>query len=156
MGSSPTSGALIVVSYEDLNNQRKDKSNDNLQNSLQSQDNLIDHRKETIIKESINSICKYQKLYVKNSLGNLLEKSPTNAKIICKYIITEQNEINIKELTKEVKIKTLIDIAKFLDFKDLDEMTKEDIFSYLNKFRKSEDDDPCHRWIGTWNNIHME
>ena len=88
-------------------------------------------------------------------MNNLLEKSLNNTEIICKYIITEQNEINIKELTKEGKIKTLIDIAKFLDFKDFDEMTKEDVFSYLNRFRKSEDDNPFHRWIGTWNNRHI-
>ena len=42
----------------------------------------------------------------------------------------------IRELTKEGKIKTLIDITRFLDFKDFDKMTKEDIFSYLNRFRK--------------------
>ena len=117
MGSSPTPGALIACSSEDLNSRKKDKYNDNLQNSSQSQDFSIDYEKETI-KELIISICKYQKNYVKNSLSNLLEKSPKNTEIICKYIITEQNEINIKELTKEGKIKTLIDIAKFLDFKD--------------------------------------
>jgi integrase len=154
VGSSPTSGALLACSYEDLNSNKKDKSNDNLQNSSQLQDISIDQKKETI-KESIISICKYQKNYVKNSLANLLEKSPNNTKIICKYIIAEQNEINIKELTKEGKIKTLIDIAKFLDFKDFDGMTKEDIFSYLNRFRKSEEIDPNHRWIGTWNNRHI-
>jgi integrase len=85
----------------------------------------------------------------------LLEKSPKNTEIICKYIITEQNEINIKELTKEGKIKTLIDVTKFLDFKDFDEITKNDVFSYLNRFRKSEEDDPHHGWIGTWNNRHI-
>jgi hypothetical protein len=41
-----------------------------LQNSPQSQDISIDHKKETI-KELIDSICKYQKQYVKNSLSNL-------------------------------------------------------------------------------------
>ena len=84
-----------------------------------------------------------------------MEISPSNTEIICKYIVAEQNEINIKESTKEGKIKVLIDLIKFLDFKDLPETTKEDIFSYLNRFRKSEDDDPDHRWIGTWNNRHM-
>ncbi|HSA75842.1 MAG TPA: hypothetical protein VLE21_06615, partial [Candidatus Nitrosocosmicus sp.] len=68
-----------------------------MQNSSQLQDGLVDHKKETI-KELIDSICKYQKSYVKNSLGNLLEKSLNDTEIICKYIITEQNEINIKEL----------------------------------------------------------
>ena len=152
--SSPTSGALIASSADDFNNNKTDKCNDNLQNSARSQDFSIDYEKETI-KDLIYSICKYQKSYVKNSLSNLLEKSPKNAEIICKYITTEQNEINIKELTKEGKIKTLIDISKFLDFKDFEEMTKEDIFSYLNRFRKSEEDDPHHRWIGTWNNRHI-
>ncbi len=85
-----------------------------------------------------------------------MEISPScNTEIICKYIIAEQNEINIKESTKEGKIKVLIDLIKFLDFKDLPDITKEDIFSYLNRFRKSEDDDLDHRWIGTWNNRHM-
>ena len=123
MGSSPTSGALIACSSEDLNKNNKYKCNDSLQNSSQSQDISIDYEKETI-KELIISICKYQKNYVKNSLSNLLEISPKNTEIICKYIITEQNEINIKELTKEGKIKTLIDIVKFLDFKDLKKVTE--------------------------------
>jgi integrase len=150
VGSSPTSGAIIACSYEYLNYLKEDKSIDNLQNPEIS----IDKNKEKI-RELIDSICKFQKNYVKNSLGNLLEKSRKNTEVICKYIITEQNEINIKELTKEGKIKTLIDITKFLDFKDFDKMTKEDVFSYLNRFRKSEEIDPNHRWIGTWNNRHI-
>ena len=122
MGSSPTSGALLACSSKDLNSRKKDKYNDNLQNSSHSNNISIDKKKETI-RELIDSICKYQKNYVKNSLSNLLEKSPKNTEIICKHIITEQNEINIKELTKEGKIKTLIDVTKFLDFKDFDGFT---------------------------------
>jgi hypothetical protein len=37
----------------------------------------------------------------------MLEKSIENAKIICNYIIAEQNEINIKKSTKEGKIRFL-------------------------------------------------
>ncbi len=150
MGSSPTSGALIACSTECLNYIKEDKSNDNLQNP-----EISTNEKKEKIRKLIDSICKYQKHYVKNSMSNLSEKSPKNAEIICKYIITEQNEINIRELTKEGKIKTLINITKFLEFKDFDKITKNDIFSYLNRFRKSEEDDPHHRWIGTWNNRHM-
>jgi len=91
VGSSPTSGALLACSHEDLNYPKKDKSNDNLQNPEIS----IDEKKETT-RELIDSICKYQKNYVKNSLIKLSEKSSKNAKIICKYIITEQNEINMR------------------------------------------------------------
>ena len=110
---SHTPGALIACSSEDLNSRKKDKCNDNLQNSSQSQSQTIsnDKEKETI-KQLIISICKYQKPYIKNSLIRLLERSSKNAEIICKYTITEQNEINIKELTKEGKIKTLVDLSK--------------------------------------------
>ncbi len=130
MGSSPTPGALVVDSYEDLNNLNKDKINDSLQNSPQLQDN-ISEQKRKIINELIISICKYQRSFIKKSLDKLLEISPSNTEIICKYIIAEQNEINIKESTKEGKIKTLIELVKFLDFKDISEITKEDISHIL-------------------------
>jgi hypothetical protein len=58
VGSSPTPGALVVDSYEDLNNLNKDKINDSLQNSPQLQDN-ISEQKRKIINELIISICKY-------------------------------------------------------------------------------------------------
>ena len=41
-------------------------------------------------------------------LNSLLEKTEENALIICDYIIAEQNEINLKESTKEGKIKVLV------------------------------------------------
>ena len=111
MGSSPTPGALIVDSYEGLNYLIKDKINDNLQNSLQSRDNISEQKRKTI-NELIISICKYQRSFIRKSLDKLLEISPANTEIICKYIIAEQNEINIKESTKESKIKVLIYIVK--------------------------------------------
>ena len=136
MVSSPTSGSLLAYLSEDLNSRKIDTCNDNLQNS-QSKDISIDEKKEAI-KKLIDTICKYQKLYIKNSLNRLLEKSMKNTEIICHYIIAEQNEINIKELTKEGKIKTLIDITKFSNYKDIDKLTKVNVFSYLNRFKKSE------------------
>lgn len=115
-----------------------------MQNSLQSRDN-VSEQKTKIINGLIISICKYQRSFIRKSLDKLLEISPANTEIICKYIIAEQNEINIKESTTEGKIKVLVDLVKFLNFKHLRDITKEDIFSYLNRFRKSEDDDPDHR-----------
>ncbi|MDN5847844.1 MAG: site-specific integrase, partial [Candidatus Nitrosocosmicus sp.] len=154
MGSNPTPRAIIVDSYEDLISVKKDKSNDNLQNLSQSQSNSSNQKAEVLI-ELITSICKYQKPFIRKSLDRLLEISFENTETICKYIIAEQNEINIKESTKEGKIKVLVDLVKFLDYKDLKKVTKEDIFSYLNRYRKPEEADPQHRWIGTWNNRHL-
>jgi hypothetical protein len=56
-------------------------------------------------------ICKYQNS-IRKSLDKLLEKSVENTEIICKYIIAEQNEINIKESTKEGKIKVIEGLVK--------------------------------------------
>ena len=56
---------------------------------------------------------------------------------MCDYIIAEQNEINIKESTKEGKIKNLVWLIKFLDNKGFQDVTKEDILLYLNSLRKT-------------------
>ena len=106
-------------------------------------------------KEKIHAVCKNQKQYVERTLNSLLDKSEENASTICDYITAEQNEINIKESTKEGKLKVFADMLKHLNHKNLRNVNKNDIFSYLNKYRKSEEEDPTHRWIGTWNNRHM-
>ncbi len=48
----------------------------------------------------------------------------------------EQNEINIKESTKGGKTKVLVDLLKFLNYKNLNNVNKNDLLFYLNKFRK--------------------
>ncbi len=157
VGSNPTPRALVVDSYEHFINLKKQDKIDNLQDPVQppsKQTAPLDARKEEVRKFSV-MICKYQKSYIKNSLYKLLESSIENAEIICNYIIAEQNEINIKESTKEGKIKVLLDLVKFLNYKELNKISKEDIFSYLNRYRKPEESDPTHSWIGTWNNRHL-
>ena len=58
-----------------------------------------------VLKRKINGIIQYQKPYISKLFYELLAKNPENAKILCDYIIAEQNEFNIKESTKEDKIK---------------------------------------------------
>jgi hypothetical protein len=48
------------------------------------------------------------KPYFKKILKELLKKNSDNANIICDYIIAEQTEINIKNSTKEEKIKIIV------------------------------------------------
>jgi hypothetical protein len=106
-------------------------------------------------KEKVLSICKNQKHYVQKLLNDLLEKTEENVLIISDYIIAEQNEINLKDSTKEGKIKVLVDLLKFLNYKNFRDVNKGDILLYLNRYRKNEEVDSTHRWIGTWNNRHM-
>lgn len=78
-----------------------------------------------------------------------------NAKILCDYIIAEQDEINIKESTKEGKIKSLVWLAAYLKNKAFDEITKYDIMQYLNSLKRPVLDDPTHKSIGTYNTRQM-
>jgi hypothetical protein len=64
------------------------------------------------LKRKIDTITRYQKPYISKILNILLVENPINVKIICNYIIPEQNEINIKESTKETKIKRIIHLSK--------------------------------------------
>ena len=78
------------------------------------------------------------KPYFKNSLIKLSKKNFENANIICEYIYAEQTELNIKNSTKEGKIKILVWLSNhFQDQKFFRDMTKFDILDFLNKLRKS-------------------
>ena len=88
--------------------------------------------------EKINSISQYQKAFIKKRLLRLANESRENAEIICDYIIAEQTEINIKESTKEGKIKCLVWLSSFHSDKSFRIMTKQDILNYLNSLRKPE------------------
>ena len=61
----------------------------------------------------------------------LAEKDPGNTNTLCDYIIAEQNEINIKESTKEQKIKNLLSLLKFVDSKNFKEIAKQDVLDFL-------------------------
>jgi hypothetical protein len=89
--------------------------------------------------------------YFNSALKKLARENPNNARLICDYILTEQTEFNIKESTKEGKIKVLVWLSNFHNGKDFIDITKQDILKYLNNLRKSSEDDPSHKWIGSYN-----
>ena len=60
------------------------------------------------IQRKIEYITKYLKPYILKTLNDVLQNNPVNAKTIWEYIIAEQNGINIKESTKEMKIKKML------------------------------------------------
>ena len=62
----------------------------------------------------------------------MAEVNPTNAAILCEYLMAQQNELNIKESTKESTIKRIIWLSAFLGHKTFSDITKEDILTYLN------------------------
>jgi Phage integrase, N-terminal SAM-like domain len=70
-------------------------------------------------------------------LKMLYRISPSIASTICEYILSEQTECNIKIFTVENKVKALLWLIRFLKLKPFEQMTKQDILSYLNSLRKS-------------------
>lgn len=70
---------------------------------------IIHSDEEKDLEKKLESITKsLRKQYFKNSLVTLSKKNIKNARNICNYIIAEQTEINIKDSTKEGKIKILV------------------------------------------------
>ena len=50
-----------------------------------------------------------------------------------------------------INLTTLVYLSRFHFNKNFNEMTKEDILSYLNSLRKNDAADPLHSWISTYN-----
>ncbi len=61
-------------------------------------------------------------------------------------------EIFIKASTTEWHVKVLGQLQRFLDFKDFNAITKDDILNYLNSLRKTTEEDPTNKSIGNRNN----
>jgi integrase/recombinase XerD len=79
--------------------------------------------------------------------------SEENALTICDYIIAMKREINPRLSYKRTIIQILSELSKAVEIqKKFIDMTRDDVLCYLDKCRKTEDEDPLHKWIGTYNN----
>jgi hypothetical protein len=108
------------------------------------------------LERKINSITEHQRRYIRSIFLTMAQVNPTNAAILCDYLVAEQNELNIKESTKESTIKRIIWFSAFLNHKTFNEITKDDILTYLNsRIKKPASVDPTHKWIGTYNGTQM-
>lgn len=74
--------------------------------------------------------------------------SKTNEDIIKEYFDAMQTETNPSVSCVNTNRNTL---THFHRNKPFAEMKMEDIISYLNSHRKSDEIDPLHKWIGTYN-----
>jgi integrase/recombinase XerD len=78
--------------------------------------------------------------------------SKDNALVICDYIIATKREINPRLNTIRTTIQYLSELCKSLGIgKRFEDMTRDDILPYLDNNRKLENDDPLHKWIGSYN-----
>ena len=103
------------------------------------------------LNKKIVLITTFQRPYIQKILPELSERNPVNAEAICDYILSEQISFNIKESTKEGKIKILVWLSEFLEDKPFKDIQREDILSFLTKLKKPISDDPKQTWIGSYN-----
>ena len=155
MGSNPTPRAYLGDLYSRV---KSNKSKVSASALVHSDSNIVkneNNEKETesYILRTIDSITKScTKPYFNKILKQLAEQNLVNTEIICDYIIAEETEINIKNSTKEGRIKVLVWLSNFYNnSKSFKQMTKQDILAYLNNLRKPINQDPSQRWIGSYN-----
>jgi integrase/recombinase XerD len=115
--------------------------------SLKSQSSLLDRK----IDETTAGLSSY---YAKN----LRSISGNNATTIVMYIAAMKSEVNLSDHYRKDLIEVLCRFIKYTcsnnnsDFKDL---TRTNILGFLDSFRKTETQDPLHKWIGTYNIYRM-
>jgi hypothetical protein len=111
----------------------------------------IESNKIYDLNKKIILITSSQRHYIQKILMKLYEQNSENAESICNYILSEQVSFNIKESTKEGKIKVLVWLSEFLSDKHFKYMDREDILSFLTKLKKPISEDPKQTWIGSYN-----
>ena len=90
--------------------------------------------------------------YVENWLR--IRTSNENALTISEYVLSLRREINPSQNYTKMQIQALVELSEYLNQKPFGQLTSDDVLSFLNKFRKTEDKDPLHKWIGTYNLKH--
>ncbi|HEY7081691.1 MAG TPA: site-specific integrase [Nitrososphaeraceae archaeon] len=93
-----------------------------------------------------DDLCNQQEL--SNDLHRIL---PENALIISEYIIAMKTEINPSDNYRGGNIRILYMFSKYHQNKLFKTMTREDIISFLDSYRRPDAADPLHKWIGTYN-----
>jgi hypothetical protein len=88
--------------------------------------------------------------YIENRLHSS-QVSKENAKYIIGYIKIIKSEINPSPNYEKDIINVLCVLSKNTKNKSFRKMQRNDIISFLDSFRKKENVDPMHKWIGTYN-----
>jgi len=82
----------------------------------------------------------------------VLPTNRQNALTICDYMSSLKSEINPSNNYRRNNIMLLCKLSMFFkNAKSFKEITREDVLSFLDYFRKIESVDPLHKWIGTYN-----
>jgi hypothetical protein len=78
-----------------------------------------------------------------------------NAAIIVEYVAALKSEVNLADNYRRDVIILLCRLCTFHDNRPFKDLTRTDVLGFLDSFRKTETQDPLHKWIGTYNTFRM-
>ncbi len=83
--------------------------------------------------------------------------SKDNAATIIDYLAAMKNEVNLSDNYRKDVIELLSRFSKYNDNKPFKDLMRTNIIGFLETYRKTEAQDPMHKWIGTYNifRIHL-
>ena len=94
--------------------------------------------------------------YISNRVLPASSVGKENALTICDYILSLMSEINPSDHYRKDIIMLLCNLSMFFNNnKSFKEITREDLLSFLDSYRKTEEVDPLHKWIGTYNTYRV-
>jgi integrase/recombinase XerD len=86
---------------------------------------------------------------------NLLLAAGNNITDIIKYITAMKTEVNYAGLYGNGTTRLLRRFSKYHKNKPFKDISRDDIVKFLDSLRKTETQDPLHKWIGTYNLYKM-
>jgi hypothetical protein len=76
--------------------------------------------------------------------------SPEQITEICDYISAYSSEVRLTDKYRQSILNTLTTLSRIAE-KPLIDFTRADVLQFLGQFRKDEEEDPSHKWVGTYN-----
>jgi integrase/recombinase XerD len=74
-----------------------------------------------------------------------------NIETIVRYIAAIKSEVNLSDNYRKDLIALLSRFSKYNNNKPFSDLTRSDVIAFLDTYRKTETQDPMHKWIGTYN-----
>ena len=81
---------------------------------------------------------------LQRSVKNWLRIKTSNENVlpISEYVLLLRREVNPSQNYTKIQIQALVELSKYLKQKPFKQLTTEDVLSFLDKVRKTEDKDP--------------
>lgn len=108
--------------------------------------------KEEDVAEKVKLATEHLTPFCESLLMDRARMSKENAAVQADYILAMKREINPRASYVKNNIQFLSELSRFVGIqKRFEDFTKYDILSFLDSIRKSENYDPMHKWIGSYN-----